>query len=77
MTPGQNIIRVKILSDTGNSMNLISGIIRLPSGWSFSASETDNRFYLTVAAFANSAAPAEAALNEPSLLDLHCLPLSF
>ena len=32
----------------GNSVNRISGIIRLPSGWDFSLSapETDDRFYL-------------------------------
>ena len=33
--------------NSGNSVNLISDIIRLPWGWDFSASETADRFYLS------------------------------
>ena len=34
--------------NAGNSVNLVSGIIRLPLGWNFSvASETDDKFYLS------------------------------
>ena len=36
--------------NAGNSVKLVSGIIRLSSGWDFSrsASKTDDRFYLSV-----------------------------
>ena len=34
--------------NAGNSVNLISGIIRLPSDWDFSVCICDDRFYLSL-----------------------------
>ena len=45
----REILTLESKDNAGNSVNLISGIIRLPSGWdSLSASETNDKFYLSL-----------------------------
>ena len=42
----REIPTLRSTDNAGNSVNLVSGIVRLPSGWDFSVQlETDDRFY--------------------------------